>query len=100
MRKPNSKLATLPLATCSPLFTPGQSGIRYLVLFLQIRSPHDKRISECIQNNLEPWESSWDTELVKTSPHRTDLLDEISKLYYEDLQQLCHSRFVNAPSAQ
>ncbi|CAB4008827.1 phosphoglucomutase-2-like isoform X3, partial [Paramuricea clavata] len=70
----------------------------YLDNGAQIRSPHDKHISDCIENNLEPWKSSWNTELVKHNPHRTDPLDDVTKLYYEDVQQLCHYRDVMASS--
>ncbi|XP_028401689.1 glucose 1,6-bisphosphate synthase-like [Dendronephthya gigantea] len=70
----------------------------YLDNGAQIKSPHDKHISDCIEKNLEPWQSSWNTDLVKTSPQRTDPLNDVSKLYYEDLQQLCHYRDVMASS--
>lgn len=70
----------------------------YLDTGAQIKPPHDKGISKCIDNNLEPWTSSWDTNLVKSSPHRTDPLKDVIKCYYEDVQQLCHYREVMSSS--
>lgn len=70
----------------------------YLNNGAQIISPHDKGISECIEDNLEPWNSSWDTNLVRSSSLRTDPLEDILKLYFEDVLQLCHYREVMSSS--
>ncbi|XP_046852063.1 glucose 1,6-bisphosphate synthase-like [Xenia sp. Carnegie-2017] len=66
----------------------------YLDNGAQIKSPHDTHISRCIQENLEPWESSWEIDLIKTSPHRTNPLEDINNLYFEDIMKLCHYRNV------
>ena len=62
---------------------------------LQIISPHDKGISQCIMDNLEPWESSWDEELHKLSSLCIDPLCEVQESYMKDIQQHCHFRYEN-----
>ncbi|XP_065838577.1 phosphopentomutase-like [Oscarella lobularis] len=47
----------------------------------QIVSPHDKEISSHILRNLEPWPSSWDSELATRSDLRLDPLAEINQAY-------------------
>lgn len=47
----------------------------------QIISPHDKEISSHILRNLEPWPSSWDSELATRSDLCLDPLAEINQAY-------------------
>ncbi|XP_038163520.1 glucose 1,6-bisphosphate synthase isoform X2 [Cyprinodon tularosa] len=63
----------------------------------QIASPHDKEVLRCIEEQLEPWNSScWDEELVKNSSLRTDPLTQINSFYMEDLTSLCFHRDLNS----
>uniref|UniRef100_A0A8C2VJK1 Phosphoglucomutase 2 n=2 Tax=Chinchilla lanigera TaxID=34839 RepID=A0A8C2VJK1_CHILA len=60
----------------------------------QIISPHDKGISQAIEQNLEPWPQAWDDSLIDGSP----LLHSptsISNDYFEDLKKYCFHRSVN-----
>ncbi|XP_072118572.1 glucose 1,6-bisphosphate synthase [Mobula birostris] len=62
----------------------------------QIGSPHDKKILQCIEESLEPWQESWNENLSNISPLRQDPLNEICALYMEDLKKLCFHRELNS----
>ncbi|KAJ6596470.1 Phosphoglucomutase-2, partial [Pseudolycoriella hygida] len=51
----------------------------------QIISPHDKMIEKFILQNLEPYPSSWNLDIL-SSPLLTDPYDEIITNYYEKLR--------------
>ncbi|WAQ98863.1 PGM2L-like protein [Mya arenaria] len=57
----------------------------------QIITPIDKGISECILENLEPWETSWDTDFTGTSPLCVDPFDDIHTRYQNDVDANSHS---------
>nr|XP_045378349.1 phosphoglucomutase-2 isoform X1 [Camelus bactrianus] len=61
----------------------------------QIISPHDKGISEAIEENLEPWPQAWDDSIINSSPLLHDPKASISKDYFEDLKKYCFHRSVN-----
>ncbi|XP_072041003.1 phosphopentomutase-like [Amphiura filiformis] len=61
----------------------------------QIIPPHDKGIANHINQNLEPWPNSWDTSIVESSPLKRDLLEEVEKVYTNDLQKKCLHRSIN-----
>ncbi|NXF41470.1 PGM2L synthase, partial [Nyctibius bracteatus] len=61
----------------------------------QITSPHDKEIIKCIEECVEPWNGSWNENLVDTSPLRKDPLKKISDCYMEDLKKICYHRELN-----
>ncbi|XP_058680923.1 glucose 1,6-bisphosphate synthase isoform X2 [Ammospiza caudacuta] len=56
----------------------------------QITSPHDKEIIKCIEECVEPWNGSWNENLVDTSPLRQDPLKKICDSYMEDLTKICY----------
>lgn len=60
----------------------------------QIISPHDKGIQEAILNNLEPKESSWNTEILGNSSLLIDPFDEMYESYYETLKANIPSTFL------
>ncbi|XP_010187955.1 PREDICTED: glucose 1,6-bisphosphate synthase-like, partial [Mesitornis unicolor] len=61
----------------------------------QITSPHDKEIIKCIEECVEPWNGSWNENLVDTSPLRQDPLKKICDCYMEDLKKICYYRELN-----
>ncbi|XP_022091573.1 glucose 1,6-bisphosphate synthase-like isoform X2 [Acanthaster planci] len=61
----------------------------------QIITPHDSGISKHIMANLEPWQTSWDTSIIETSPLKKDPLDEIMQLYLTDIQNKIYDRDLN-----
>ncbi|KAL8191343.1 UNVERIFIED_CONTAM: Glucose 1,6-bisphosphate synthase [Gekko kuhli] len=61
----------------------------------QITSPHDKEILKCIEECVEPWDDSWNENLVDTSTLTRDPLQEICASYMEDLKKICHHRKLN-----
>uniref|UniRef100_A0A8C3LSU2 Phosphoglucomutase 2 like 1 n=1 Tax=Chrysolophus pictus TaxID=9089 RepID=A0A8C3LSU2_CHRPC len=61
----------------------------------QIKSPHDKEIIKCIEECVEPWNGSWNENLVDTSPLRQDPLKKICDSYMEDLKKICYHRELN-----
>ncbi|XP_040439278.1 glucose 1,6-bisphosphate synthase isoform X4 [Falco naumanni] len=61
----------------------------------QITSPHDKEIIKCIEECVEPWNGSWNENLVDTSPLREDPLKKICDCYMEDLKKICYHRELN-----
>ncbi|RMX38377.1 hypothetical protein pdam_00005487 [Pocillopora damicornis] len=60
----------------------------YLDNGAQIKSPHDKGISQCIAENRIPWENSWEISLV--NPLIKDPYEEICASYFEDIKKYCH----------
>ncbi|XP_016063948.1 PREDICTED: glucose 1,6-bisphosphate synthase isoform X2 [Miniopterus natalensis] len=62
----------------------------------QITSPHDKEILKCIEECVEPWNGSWNDNLVDTSPLKKDPLQDICRRYMEDLKKICFHRELNA----
>ncbi|XP_033118420.1 phosphoglucomutase-2-like isoform X2 [Anneissia japonica] len=64
----------------------------------QITSPTDKNIATHIEANLEPWQNSWDTSIISTSPLLQHPLDEINNLYMLDVQKYCIYRDINKSS--
>ncbi|XP_053163607.1 glucose 1,6-bisphosphate synthase [Hemicordylus capensis] len=62
----------------------------------QITSPHDKEILKCIEECTEPWNDSWNENLVDTSPLIRDPLPKICASYMEDLRKICFHRELNA----
>nr|XP_057937717.1 phosphoglucomutase-2 isoform X1 [Doryrhamphus excisus] len=64
----------------------------------QIVSPHDKGISKAIEENLEPWSESWDTERALKSPLLKDPYEEIHTHYFKAIQKHCHHRDLNKSS--
>uniref|UniRef100_A0A8P0PLP8 Phosphoglucomutase 2 like 1 n=1 Tax=Canis lupus familiaris TaxID=9615 RepID=A0A8P0PLP8_CANLF len=62
----------------------------------QITSPHDKEILKCIEECVEPWNGSWNDNLVDTSPLKRDPLQDICRRYMEDLKKICFHRELNS----
>ncbi|KAM8815828.1 glucose 1,6-bisphosphate synthase [Rhynchonycteris naso] len=62
----------------------------------QITSPHDKEILKCIEECVEPWNGSWNDNLVDTSPLKRDPLQDICRKYMEDLKKICFHRELNS----
>ncbi|CAG8619221.1 19353_t:CDS:10 [Cetraspora pellucida] len=62
----------------------------------QIIPPHDKGVSDAINNNLEPW--IWDPNVVDNSKLCIDNIKEISDAYFEELKVLSYYREDNAAS--
>uniref|UniRef100_A0A2I2YPZ7 Glucose 1,6-bisphosphate synthase n=1 Tax=Gorilla gorilla gorilla TaxID=9595 RepID=A0A2I2YPZ7_GORGO len=62
----------------------------------QITSPHDKEILKCIEECVEPWNGSWNDNLVDTSPLKRDPLQDICRRYMEDLKKICFYRELNS----
>nr|BAG64430.1 unnamed protein product [Homo sapiens] len=61
----------------------------------QIISPHDKGISQAIEENLEPWPQAWDDSLIDSSPLLHNPSASINNDYFEDLKKYCFHRSVN-----
>lgn len=55
-------------------------------------APHDKGISKAIEENLEPWPESWNTEEALRSPLLKDPYEDIHKQYFKAIQKHCHHR--------
>lgn len=58
----------------------------------QIVSPHDKGISKAIEDNLEPWPESWNTEKALKSPLLKDPYRDVQTQYFKAIQKHCHHR--------
>lgn len=58
----------------------------------QIISPHDKGISQAIEENLEPWPQAWDDSLIDSSPLLHNPTTSIHDTYFENLKQYCFHR--------
>lgn len=58
----------------------------------QIVSPHDKGIAKAIEENLEPWPESWNTEEALKSPLLKDPYQDINTQYFKAIQKHCHHR--------
>eukprot|EP00064_Thunnus_orientalis_P013387 superscaffoldBa00002171_g13426 len=64
----------------------------------QIVSPHDKGIAKAIEENLEPWPESWNTEEALKSPLLKDPYQDIHTQYFKAIQKHCHHREINKSS--
>ncbi|XP_029000176.1 phosphoglucomutase-2 [Betta splendens] len=64
----------------------------------QIVSPHDKGISKAIEENLEPWPESWNTEDALKNPLHNDPYAVIHSEYFKAIQKHCHHRELNKRS--
>ncbi|XP_076873514.1 phosphopentomutase [Brachyhypopomus gauderio] len=64
----------------------------------QIIPPHDKGIAEAIEEDLQPWAESWDTESASQSPLIKDPYQDIHREYLQTIQQLCLHRDLNKQS--
>lgn len=62
----------------------------------QIIPPHDEGIAQCILDNLEPRESSWQIEDVDAHPLRKDPFDEVHTDYFRDLKKVCYRESDNS----
>ncbi|XP_055919008.1 glucose 1,6-bisphosphate synthase [Eupeodes corollae] len=51
----------------------------------QIIPPHDKGIQKCIEANLVPLESSWETSILNENPMLEDPFEDMFRLYYDAL---------------
>uniref|UniRef100_A0A3Q2P759 Phosphoglucomutase 2 n=1 Tax=Fundulus heteroclitus TaxID=8078 RepID=A0A3Q2P759_FUNHE len=56
----------------------------------QIVSPHDSGISKAIEENLEPWPESWNTEEALKTPLLKDPYQEMNAQYFKAIQKHCH----------
>ncbi|XP_058526203.1 phosphopentomutase isoform X1 [Ochotona princeps] len=61
----------------------------------QIISPHDKGISQAIEENLEPWPQAWDDSLIDSNLLLHNPTTSIHDTYFENLKQYCFHRNVN-----
>ncbi|XP_074397724.1 phosphopentomutase [Zonotrichia albicollis] len=61
----------------------------------QIISPHDKGISQAIEENQEPWPQAWDDRLIDSSPLLHDPYAMVNKEYFKDIQKQCFYRNIN-----
>ncbi|RMC14186.1 hypothetical protein DUI87_09277 [Hirundo rustica rustica] len=61
----------------------------------QIISPHDKGISQAIEENQEPWPQAWDDKLIDSSPLLHDPYAMVNKEYFKDIQKQCFYRNIN-----
>lgn len=58
----------------------------------QIVSPHDKGIAKAIEENLEPWPASWDSEEALKSALLKDPYQDVHTHYFRAIQKHCHHR--------
>ncbi|XP_051820532.1 phosphopentomutase [Antechinus flavipes] len=64
----------------------------------QIISPHDKGISQAIEENQEPWTKAWDDSIISNNPLLHDPYSTINNDYFEDLKKYCFHRNANSSS--
>lgn len=64
----------------------------------QIIPPHDKGIATAIEQNLEPWPKSWDTDEALQSSLLNDPYQDIHREYCKTIQQHCFHRELNKNS--
>ncbi|XP_011617682.2 phosphopentomutase [Takifugu rubripes] len=64
----------------------------------QIVGPHDEGISKAIEENLEPWPESWNTEEALKSSLLKDPYQDINTQYLKAIQNHCHHRDINKAS--
>lgn len=64
----------------------------------QIIPPHDKGIAAAIEQNLEPWPKSWDTDEALQSSLLNDPYQDIHREYCKTIQQHCFHRELNKNS--
>lgn len=60
----------------------------------QIVGPHDSGIARCIEEHLEPQQSSWETQAGAADP-----TDDTAAAFFESLQALCQHKEVAAASS-
>lgn len=65
----------------------------------QIIPPHDKGIAAAIEQNLEPWPESWDTDEGLRSSLLNDPYQDIHREYCQTIQQHCFHRELNRNTA-
>lgn len=53
----------------------------------QIVSPVDKSIHKCILNNIEPWPTAWDTQIICENPLVHDPLQETIDCYNKEIDE-------------
>jgi len=61
----------------------------------QIIPPHDKGIAAAIEQNLEPWPESWDTDKALQSSLLNDPYQDIHREYCQTIQQHCYHRYTH-----
>lgn len=61
----------------------------------QIIPPHDKGIAAAIEQNLEPWPKSWDTDGALQSSLLNDPYQDIHREYCKTIQQHCFHRYTH-----
>ncbi|XP_016360133.1 phosphoglucomutase-2-like [Sinocyclocheilus anshuiensis] len=61
----------------------------------QIIPPHDKGIATAIEQNLEPWPKSWDTDGALQSSLLNDPYQDTHREYCQTIQQHCFHRELN-----
>ncbi|XP_057700517.1 phosphoglucomutase-2 [Corythoichthys intestinalis] len=64
----------------------------------QIVSPHDKGISKAIEENLEPWSESWNTEGALKNSLLKDPYEDVHTQYFKAIQKHCLHRELNKSS--
>ncbi|XP_076062732.1 phosphoglucomutase 2 isoform X2 [Oratosquilla oratoria] len=64
----------------------------------QIIEPHDKRIQQSIEDNLEPWDGVWDINKAVSDPRLSDPLAEMSEKYFTKLSDSMLDKDANASS--
>ncbi|KAK3731220.1 hypothetical protein QZH41_011197, partial [Actinostola sp. cb2023] len=64
----------------------------------QIKSPYDKEISKCINENSIPWNESWDLSISKYNQLLKSPYDEIFDAYFKDITKYSHFRHLNSQS--
>uniref|UniRef100_A0AAV2LHI4 TBC1 domain family member 4 n=1 Tax=Knipowitschia caucasica TaxID=637954 RepID=A0AAV2LHI4_KNICA len=64
----------------------------------QIVSPHDKGIAKAIEENLEPWPESWNTDDAQKNSLLKDPYQNIFTEYFKAIQKHCRHREINKNS--
>lgn len=61
----------------------------------QIIPPHDKGISQCIDDNLTPWPTSWEISNIARNPLITDPYSDVKDGYLLAIQKYCYRKKEN-----
>ncbi|XP_019858103.1 PREDICTED: phosphoglucomutase-2-like [Amphimedon queenslandica] len=64
----------------------------------QIIPPHDKGISQCIDDNLTPWPTSWEISNIARNPLITDPYPDVKDGYFSAIQKYCYRKQENPAS--
>ncbi|XP_003391495.3 PREDICTED: phosphoglucomutase-2-like [Amphimedon queenslandica] len=64
----------------------------------QIIPPHDKGISQCIDDNLTPWPTSWEISNIARNPLITDPYPDVKDGYFSAIQKYCYQKQENPAS--